>query len=575
MRYDSPQRPSNRISVNFREKSQYRLDLHEPTADNTRFIKTIQDKGEALSSKKGKKTEDFSGVHAFFATMEWLIMAFATTLVFIVFIMQAYTIPTGSMADTLKGAHFRLRCRQCGYRFDYDFLPHHYRDYFAGLRSVPRNLTPAANVPIRPPGPRCPSCGFKQQTADRQPVTKGDRIFVLKCIHQFFEPRRWDVIVFKNPLEPHENYIKRLIALPGETVQIIDGDIFVDGQIRRKPPQVQEELWMSVYDNDYLPVNPKAGDFNSGIWRQPFMNQVGSNWSIAAEGPAVFALEPDGDQVHVLVYDTRVGNDFRATYAYDDPRYYPRMPICSDLMVRFEVQRSDASDRVGAVLTKYGIEYRGWVIDGDNLRIEKVHANGLVEELASRSIDADAPTTAGFRFANVDHVLRLEWAGVQLEYDLGTGPQDAGDPREVMPRLAILGSGHLKLYHVGVFRDIHYITISAADGAPILRAAEQDPFTLGDDEFFVLGDNTPASLDSRWWDSPGIGNSGREYRMGTVPRDYLVGKAFFVYWPGPYKPFNDSALARIMERNQLTRFLKIFLNIPAVDGIKIIYGGAP
>jgi len=57
-----------------------------------------------------------------FGTLEWLIIAFSLTLVFIVFEMQAYTIPTGSMADTLKGVHFRLRCRQCGYRYDYDFL---------------------------------------------------------------------------------------------------------------------------------------------------------------------------------------------------------------------------------------------------------------------------------------------------------------------------------------------------------------------------------------------------------------------------------------------------------------------
>jgi len=43
--------------------------------------------------------------------LEWLITALASTLVFIIFMMQVYRIPTGSMADTLKGAHFRLRCR--------------------------------------------------------------------------------------------------------------------------------------------------------------------------------------------------------------------------------------------------------------------------------------------------------------------------------------------------------------------------------------------------------------------------------------------------------------------------------
>jgi len=56
---------------------------------------------------------------------------------------------------------------------------------------------------------------------------------------------------FRNPIEPSINYIKRLIGRPGETVEIIDGDIYIDGQISRKPAKVQEELWMPVYDNDY------------------------------------------------------------------------------------------------------------------------------------------------------------------------------------------------------------------------------------------------------------------------------------------------------------------------------------
>ena len=43
-------------------------------------------------------------------TLEGLITAFILALVFMEFIMQAFRIPTGSMADTLMGAHFRLRC---------------------------------------------------------------------------------------------------------------------------------------------------------------------------------------------------------------------------------------------------------------------------------------------------------------------------------------------------------------------------------------------------------------------------------------------------------------------------------
>jgi len=49
-------------------------------------------------------------------TFEWIITAFILALVFRAFVMEAFKIPTGSMASTLKGAHFRLRCERCGFK---------------------------------------------------------------------------------------------------------------------------------------------------------------------------------------------------------------------------------------------------------------------------------------------------------------------------------------------------------------------------------------------------------------------------------------------------------------------------
>ena len=139
-------------------------------------------------------------------TFEWLITAFILAFVFRVFVMEAFRIPTGSMADTLKGAHFRLRCRKCGYKYEYGFVPRNYR--------LPEDTVPRGSVPL--PRTRCPSCGYYPPSGLTMPVANGDRILVLKCLYQFFEPKRWDVIVFKNPPEPEINYIKRLVGLPGK-----------------------------------------------------------------------------------------------------------------------------------------------------------------------------------------------------------------------------------------------------------------------------------------------------------------------------------------------------------------------
>ncbi len=70
-----------------------------------------------------------------FHTLEWLITAFAGTLVFIFFVMQVYRIPTGSMAETLRGAHFRMRCQQCGIGMTTIFCRSVYRELYVFHRT--------------------------------------------------------------------------------------------------------------------------------------------------------------------------------------------------------------------------------------------------------------------------------------------------------------------------------------------------------------------------------------------------------------------------------------------------------
>ena len=61
-------------------------------------------------------------------------------------------------------------------------------------------------------------------------------------------------------------------------------------------------------------------------------------------------------------------------------------------------------------------------------------------------------------------------------------------------------------------RDIYYCEVRG-------RRNRRGLSELGEDEYFVLGDNSPASHDSRSWDKPG------------VPAENLIGRAFFVFWP--------------------------------------------
>ena len=483
-------------------------------------------------------------------TFEWLITAFILAFVFRAFVMEAYRIPTGSMAETLMGAHFRLRCPQCGFGYETGFVPEMYR--------LPADTVPSNNVPI--PYTRCPSCGYQLSNKTTSAVSNGDRILVLKCIYQLFEPKRWDVVVFKNPLDPTINYIKRLIGKPGETIEIIDGDIYVDGQIDRKPDKVQNEMWMPIYDNDYRPARPNRGSFNGHRWFQPFRNFKDSKWLLNnKDNLTVFRLDDRSE--NWLIYDTAIGNDFRANYAYNDVRGHKYRPYCSDLMVRFYVGGDDEKlVSFGAELSKYRIRYKAYWDSSGDMIISQTTPDGQTTEL-TRTRGAVRPSfkfATLVKFANVDHQLIFEIGEEKLTYDLGRAPDDAGERRpDIQPQVRIFGAGKMTLSHIAVFRDTHYISQKGFGNGEPGRATQGNPFKLEKDEFFVLGDNSPNSEDGRWWHSKGLGNNNISYREGIVPREYMVGKAVFVYWPSGFKPFARSR----------------FAVIPNIGKMRLIYGG--
>lgn len=59
----------------------------------------------------------------------------------------------------------------------------------------------------------------------------GDNLIVDKISFRFRDPERYEIIVFPYKHTPDTFYIKRIIGMPGETVQIIDGDVYINGEL--------------------------------------------------------------------------------------------------------------------------------------------------------------------------------------------------------------------------------------------------------------------------------------------------------------------------------------------------------
>ena len=62
-------------------------------------------------------------------------------------------------------------------------------------------------------------------------LSDGDSVFVDKISYRFKEPERFDVVIFQYLYAEDTYYIKRVIGLPGETIQIINGQVYINGEL--------------------------------------------------------------------------------------------------------------------------------------------------------------------------------------------------------------------------------------------------------------------------------------------------------------------------------------------------------
>jgi signal peptidase I len=542
---------------------------------------------DAAPAKSEKPKESYR------ETVEAIAVAFILALLVRGFEAEAFVIPTGSMAPTLMGRHKEVTCPQCGYVYTVN-ASEEVEGVPAGSLATRRVYTGI-----------CENCRYQTRVAD-EPSFKGDRILVMKFPYDMpflpgaGGPNRWDVVVFRYPEEPEVSYIKRLVGLPGETVRISYGDVFIKGPggasfvQERRPLEHQQAMQMMVYDDAHRPKLLK----DRPEW-QRWSPAAPNDWSEEASAPGTYVGGSAGSEWSVLQYrhlapDPQQWRDLEA----GDPLPRPARPtLITDFYsynTNLPINSSDLTGPIGRDQESAWMQPH-WVGDLTlSGRVETESAGGavrleLVEGGISNRCEVDLATGEAVlyhgdavlgrkptawkgagrhdvTFANVDNRLTF-WLdgrpvfGDGLTYDdLPNAHPEPTDDDLRPARVAVRGV-KARLSGLVLKRDIYYtqnpgypdyaggwdsrLPRSPAELSELLADPKKvtalgplvpSEYTIGEDRFFMLGDNSPRSKDSRGW---GLGDSEWDTvnrQKWEVPRTMLTGKAFCIYWPHG-KPF--------------------------------------
>ncbi len=336
---------------------------------------------------------------------------------------------------------------------------------------------------------------YKIPSGSMQPTIIGnddtgiyDRVLVNKFLYLVDEPERWNVIVFKYPLNRSQNYIKRLIGLPGEKITIKNGDIYVDDTIARKPEKVLSSVTKKIF-----PVN-KNGVVES-------INRV---FTITGQGAAAHedsvTLPPGG---HAELRGIR--DEYLHGYDPDWKIPYPRginpsqNHFVSDLSVSFEVSLDAAQGGVIAVIEEHDRAHT-FFLRGDRCeepsymetrKKKALPAEAVTRVWSSKEVSLEENRGVEVEFANIDDRLSIRIDGEEVAaHEYTTTAVESGRIPNVL-RFGPVGS-EASFSEVAVHRDIYYENYSSQN------LAEYD---VPEDHYFALGDNTQNSSDSRRWQS--------------------------------------------------------------------------
>ena len=401
---------------------------------------------------------------------------------------------------------------------------------------------------------------FRIPTSSMEPTLignerSGDRILVSKFQYDLHPPQQWDIVVFKidearidyykrfyncqKPGQPdyyerhsniewgrmppgvepddngtvsppgspeYVNYVKRLVGLPGQTIQVINGDVFIDRKISRKPPHAEKSLLVPVTDDARL---SRGGETFFQRW-----SKRGAKVVPAGAG----RITLDGSAAECSVRYLRQIEDYIRTSRGGSRLGPPN--LVGDLKLAFRFTHTGGSGSLICRLNEDDTEYAFVLPLGKQGEAAQIRYGGEVAARADRPFALTGEHL--IEVSNIDARAILKVDGEVLVSFENNDPDQADAGAVSRSRTKRSGAEFgvtgctATVRGVRLLRDIYY---TAGEGQVRPKYAVSESFKLGDGEYFMMGDNSPNSFDSRNW--------------GVVKEDSLIGEAFFVFWPLP------------------------------------------
>lgn len=378
------------------------------------------------------------------------------------------TVVGSSMAPSIVGQHIEVNCQHCGYAYS---IGAEFAD------SIDRA--------------ECPQCGIPNIIPDQLPLQRGDALWIHRLASKWSQPRRWEPVVFASPADAGQLAVKRIIGLPGETIELRQGDVWCDGKRLVKPIPVQQAMRVLVHretgqSHRWHPAPESGWRWQQGAWRCADSSSQRQHW-IQYHHSGGKVLTDDLPYNAGLSRKLFLVRDFWLAVQL-------RLAGAGYLAVRLDDGTSVAEVRL--------FPEQGTVqlsLDGAPC-VESQLSPTIHKALRDGEVKLD--------LCNFDRTLWVAVNGsLQLRHPLPEGRPIVG----VSEPFSVGSDGtYADILDSRIYRDVYYMSEQEAFGYTDSRVE----YPVGKGTVFVLGDNIAVSLDSRRW--------------GPLPARYIVGSPLFL-----------------------------------------------